>query len=66
MAAAMNYDLCSDFPEELAYFNKIRKEMDDMKKNQFKKGVLFFIFVKLPKHIYLPFLFQTSSVFLHP
>ena len=25
-------------PEELAYYNKIRKEMDDMKKEPVKKG----------------------------
>jgi len=28
----MNYGLGSDDPEELEYYNKIRKEMDDMKK----------------------------------
>ena len=28
----MNYGLGSDDPEEFAYYNKIRKEMDDMKK----------------------------------
>ena len=33
----MNYGLGSDDPEELAYYNKIRKEMDDMKNNQLKK-----------------------------
>ena len=32
LAAIMNYGLGSDDPEELAYYNKIRKEMDDMKK----------------------------------
>ena len=32
LAATMNYGLGSDDPEELAYYNKIRKEMDDMKK----------------------------------
>ena len=37
LAATMNYGLGSDDPEELAYYNKIRKEMDDMKKNQLKK-----------------------------
>ena len=26
-------------PEELAYYNKIRKEMDDMKKQPIKKGI---------------------------
>ena len=38
LAATMNYGLGSDDPEELAYYNKIRKEMDDIKKNQSKKG----------------------------
>ncbi len=37
LAATMNYGLGSDDPEELAYYNKIRKGMDDMKKNQLKK-----------------------------
>ena len=36
----MNYGLGSDDPEELAYYNKIRKEMDDMKKRHLKKGYL--------------------------
>tara|TARA_B100001248_G_scaffold239738_1_gene205242 strand:- start:733 stop:876 length:144 start_codon:yes stop_codon:yes gene_type:complete len=35
----MNYGLGSDDPEELAYYNKIRKEMDNMKKEPFKKGI---------------------------
>ena len=35
----MNYGLGSDDPDELAYYNKIRKEMDDMKNNQLKKGI---------------------------
>ena len=35
LSATMNYDLGSDDPEELAYYNKIRKEMDDMKKESF-------------------------------
>ena len=39
LAATMNYGLCSDDPEELAYYNKIRKEMDDMKKELVKKGI---------------------------
>ena len=26
-------------PEELAYYNKIRKEMDDMRKEPVKKGI---------------------------
>ena len=39
IAATMNYGLGSDDPEELAYYNKIRKEMDDMKKQPIKKGI---------------------------
>ena len=39
LAATMNYGLGSDDPEELAYYNKIRKEIDDMKKEPFKKGI---------------------------
>ena len=39
LAATMNYGLGSDDPEELAYYNKIRKEMDDMKKEAIKKGI---------------------------
>ena len=39
LAATMNYGLGSDDPEELAYYNKIRKEMDDMKKQLIKKGI---------------------------
>ena len=35
----MNYGLGSDDPEELEYYNKIRKEMDDMKKEPIKKGI---------------------------
>ena len=38
IAAIMNYGLGSDDPEELAYYSKIRKEMDDMKKEPVKKG----------------------------
>ena len=34
-----NYGLGSDDPEELAYYNKIKKEMDDMKKEPVKKGI---------------------------
>ena len=41
LAATMNYGLGSDYPEELAYYNKIRKEMDDMKKDSIKKGIPF-------------------------
>ena len=39
IAATMNYGLGSDDPEELAYYYKIRKEMDDMKKQPIKKGI---------------------------
>ena len=39
LAATMNYGLGSDDPEELAFYNKIRKEMADMKKDSIKKGI---------------------------
>ena len=39
LAATMNYGLGSDDPKELAYYNKIRKEMADMKKEPFKSGI---------------------------
>ena len=39
LAATMNYGLGSDDPEELAYCNKIRKEMDNMKNDPVKKGI---------------------------
>ena len=39
LAATMNYGLGSDDAEELAYYNKIRKEMADMKKKPIKKGI---------------------------
>ena len=39
LAATMSYGLGSNDPEELAYYNKIRKEMDDMKKEPFKSGI---------------------------
>ena len=35
----MGYGLGSDDPEELSYYKKIRKEMDDMKKDSVKKGI---------------------------
>ena len=35
----MNYGLGSNDPEELAYYNKIRTEIDDMKKEPFNKGI---------------------------
>ena len=39
IAATMHYGLGSHNPEELAYYNKIRKEMEDMKKDPVKKGI---------------------------
>ena len=41
LAATMNYGLGSDDPEELAYYNKIRKEINNMKKDPIKKGIIF-------------------------
>ncbi len=39
LAATMSYGLGSNDPEELAYYNNIRKDMDDMKKEPFKRGI---------------------------
>ena len=39
LAATMIYGVGSDDPEELAYYNKIRNKMDDMKKEPIKKGI---------------------------
>ena len=39
IAATINYGLGSEDQEELSYYNKIRKEMDDMKKQPIKKGI---------------------------
>ena len=39
IAATMNYGLGSDDTEELAYYNKIRKEVDDMKIQPIKNGI---------------------------
>jgi len=39
LATTMNYDLGSDDSEELACYNKIRKKMDDMKRQPIKKGI---------------------------
>ena len=39
IAATMNYGLGSDDPEELAYYNKLRKEMDKIEKDAVKKGI---------------------------
>ena len=41
LAATMNYGLGSDDSEELAYYNKIREDMNDMKKDPIKKGITF-------------------------
>ena len=41
LAATMNYGLGSDDSEELAYYDKISKEMNDMKKDPIKKGITF-------------------------
>ena len=41
LAATMNYGLGSDDSEELAYYNKIRKKMNDMKNDPIKKGITF-------------------------
>ena len=39
IAATMNYGLGSHDPEEFAYYKKIRKEIEDMKKDPVKKGI---------------------------
>ena len=39
LAATMKYGLGSNYPEELAYYNKIREEMDEIKKETVKKGI---------------------------
>ena len=41
IAATMNYDLGSYALEELVYKNKIKNEMDEMKKGPVKSGVPF-------------------------
>ena len=41
LAATMKYGLGSNDPEESAYYNKIREEMDHMKKDTVKKGIPF-------------------------
>ena len=40
IAATMKYGLGSNDPEELAFFNKIRKDLKDMKKEPIKKGII--------------------------
>ena len=39
IAATMNYGLGSDNPEEIAYYKKIKKQIEDMKKDSVKKGI---------------------------
>ena len=39
LAATMNYGLGSDDSEELAYYNKIRKEMNEIKKGITLNGI---------------------------
>ena len=39
LAATMSYGLGSEDLEELAYYEKIRKEMAEMKKEPVKKGI---------------------------
>ena len=39
LAAIMGYGLGSDNPDELAYYNKIKKKMADIKKEPVKKGI---------------------------
>ena len=39
LAATMVYGLGSDDPEEIAYYRKLRKEIDEMKKDTVKKGI---------------------------
>ena len=39
LAATMNYGLGSDDSEELSFYNKLRKEMNDMRKDPIKKGI---------------------------
>ena len=39
LAATMNYGLGSNDPEELEYYNKIKKEMDNMTKEPVKTGI---------------------------
>ena len=46
LSSTINYSFGSADPEELAYHNKIRNEMDDMKKDPVKKGI--------PHNCYIP------------
>ena len=39
IAATMDFGIGSNDIEELIYYNKIRREMDEMKKDSVKKGI---------------------------
>ena len=39
LAATMKYGLGYNHPEELAYYNKLMEEMDEIKKETVKKGI---------------------------
>ncbi len=39
LAATMKYGLGSNDPEELAYYNKIKEEMENIKKDTVKKEI---------------------------
>ena len=39
LAATMCYGLGSEDPEEVTYYKKLKKEMDDMKRDVVKKGI---------------------------
>ncbi len=39
IAATMKYGLGSNNPEEIAYYNKIKRQMEDMNKDSVKKGI---------------------------
>ena len=39
LAATMGYGLGSDDPDELAYYNKIKEKMADMKNESVQKGI---------------------------
>ena len=49
LAATMGYGLGSDDPKELSYYNKIRKDMEDMKKDSVKKGIPLYFEIKEDK-----------------
>ena len=50
-AATMNYSLGSNDPEELVYYNKIRKVMDDIKKEPPKSGILILSKIEKPNFL---------------